>query len=388
MGKRVRAVRSGDRISSIDILRGFALLGIVLVNILGFNATFFDFGGYYNNLPDETQQHFYNIYISLTADKFIFLFSFLYGYGIFIQYHRFQKRGQNFPPFFTRRMSGLALFGVLHIVLLWAGDILFLYAIAGMILLLLRRLKTAWLLLLALFFYFFIGIWLFIDVWLPLPDAMSSTCTECLSKAIEGYASGNYADALWIRLHEYAAFRYINLFYYLPKIIGISLFGFIASKFNLHQLIKNSRKKWALTWVAISVMAVLVYFNYEKMVDFESPFANAVYMSGYELMNILIATSWIVLILIVGSVERIAGILKPVALVGRASLTNYLMQSLILSVIFYGWGFGMIGQTNVKLLALIALLVYALQLIINMLWFTYYDRGPLERLWRKWSYGG
>ena len=123
MLSQVQPIKSAERISSIDILRGFALLGILLVNILGFNASFFDFGGFYNNLPDNLQQHFYNIYISLTADKFIFLFSFLYGYGIFIQFDRFQTRGEPFSPFFTRRMIGLAFFGILHIVLLWAGDI-------------------------------------------------------------------------------------------------------------------------------------------------------------------------------------------------------------------------------------------------------------------------
>jgi uncharacterized protein len=250
-------VNTNNRIASIDILRGFALLGIVLVNTLGFNSSFFDFGGFYSNLPDDFQSRFYSTFISLTADKFIFLYSFLFGYGIYMQYRKFTSKGEGFTSFFNRRMWVLALFGIAHVLFLWAGDILILYALAGFFILLVHKLSSNWQIIIALFFYFFLGIWLTLGVWIPLPDGLSSTCTECLEQAKIIYADGNYIDCLKLRLEEYFAFRNINAIYYL--------------------------------------------------------------------LLILIASSYV----------SVARILNPIALMGKMSLTNYIMQSVLLSIIFY-----------------------------------------------------
>lgn len=386
MKEILKAISFNNRIISIDILRGFALLGIIMVNVLGFNASFFDFGGFYNNIPNDFQKNFYSIYISLTADKFIFLFSFLFGYGIFMQYRRFTEKGKRFTPFFTKRMIVLALFGLLHIIFLWAGDILFLYAIAGFIILLILKSQTKWQLLFALFFYSFIGIWLTIDVWLPLPNALSSTCNECLKEAKIIYSNGNYFECMKLRLLEYYSFRNINLFYYLPKIIGITTFGLIASKYNLHSQLIENKKKWNIILIIITIIGTISYFGYDKIVDFNSPFADAIFMTSYEFMSLFIASTYLLLIFIFASNNIMAKILKPMALMGKMSLTNYLMQSVILSIIFYGWGLGMFGSKEITSLVLISLGIFIFQIIINIIWFKFYNQGPLEKIWRKLSY--
>ncbi|HBG71880.1 MAG: hypothetical protein A2W93_03805 [Bacteroidetes bacterium GWF2_43_63] len=375
-----------ERISSLDILRGFALLGIVVVNSLGFNASFFNFGGYYGSLPDPEQQLFYNVFISLTADKFIFLFSFLFGYGIFMQYRKFKENNQPFGHFFSRRMMLLAMFGMAHVVLLWAGDILLPYAIAGLIVFLLRKAPTVLQLMLAIFFYFFVAFWMAASTCIPLPDSMTSLCTECLGQARIVYSSGNYFEILQLRLHEYADFRNINMFYYLPKIIGITLFGFVASKYFLHKKVAAHKLLWAISLVLIAVVAIIIYLKYESVFSIEGPFAMAAFMAGYELMNLFVASTYLLFILLIASFPAPARLLKPFALMGRMSLTNYLMQSLILGIIFYGWGFGFFGQTNVMMVVGIALAVYVFQIIVNIVWFRFYDSGPLEKVWRTWSY--
>jgi uncharacterized protein len=375
-----------DRIEGIDILRGFALMGILLVNILGFNASFFNFGGFYSSLPNAFQQSFYNVYISLTADKFIFLFSFLFGYGIWMQYEKFRDQSQLFRRFFSRRMFLLAVFGLTHVVLLWAGDILIIYAITGFIFLLLYGLRTRWLIPMALFFYFFISVWLLGDVWLDLPNAMSSTCTECLDTAKLIYSDGNYVQVLALRLQEYFAFRNINAFYYLPKVVGIVIMGFVAARNDLYHLIIKNRKSSFGVLVLLTILSIIIYFGYEKIVDFSSPFANALYMFGYEVMNLFIASTYIVLIILLTSFTSVTAFLKPVAMMGRMSLTNYLMQSLIMAVMFYGWGFGLFGQTNIVMLVCIALGIFVLQMIWSVLWFRSKKQGPLEKLWRDYSY--
>lgn len=386
MNNIISPIKNKERISSIDALRGFALFGIILVNALGFNASFFNFGGFYNNLPDEFQKAFYNIYISLTADKFIFLFSFLFGYGIYLQYNRFKKQKENFAGFFRRRMFILSFFGIIHISFLWAGDILLLYSIAGFIVLLLHKLSTKWQFSFALFFYFFIGIWLTLGVYVKLPDSLSSTCPECLEKAMSIYSTGNYFDDFKLRLYEYFSFRNINAFYYLPKIIGITLFGFIAAKHRFHERVAGNKSKWFIVLIITSAIGAISYFGYEKIVGFESPFANAVYMTGYEFMSLFIASSYLLSIMIIASTKIFSKVLSPVAIMGRMSLTNYIVQSIILSIIFYGWGFGLFGQTDVTKVVLIAVFVYLFQIILNSIWFRFYNQGPLEKLWRKLSY--
>ena len=377
-----------SRITGIDILRGVALFGILLVNILGFNASFFNFGGFYNSLPDEFQRSFYNVYISLTADKFIFLFSFLFGYGIFMQYYKFINNQEKFNGFFVRRMAVLAAFGIIHIVFLWAGDILLIYAIAGFIILLFYRLKTKWLFPLAFLFYFFIAIWLLVDIWIDLPNAMSSTCPECLENAKLIYTENNYYECLKLRIIEYYSFRNINAYYYLPKVIGIVLMGFIASKHDLYNNIISNRTKWTITFLLMTVVSTIIYFGYEKIVDFDSPYANAVYMFGYEMMNLFIALTYMLFIILIVSFNPIAKALKPVADMGRMSLTNYIAQSIILSIIFYGWGLGYFGQTNVVNLVILAVCVYVFQIVISSIWLRYFKQGPLEMIWRKICYSG
>lgn len=374
------------RISALDALRGFALLGIVLVNSLGFNASFFNFGGFYASLPDPFQQEFYKIFISLSADKFIFLFSFLFGYGIYMQYRKWQFNNALFPAFFSRRMLFLALAGIFHIILLWAGDILLLYAIAGMLVLLMRKLPNGLVLGIGFFFYFFIAFWLTAAVHLPLPDALSSTSPESLDQAKIIYANGNFFEVLQLRLIEYLAFHNINLFYYLPKIVGLSLIGFAASSENLHQSIATRRYLWTIIWVFISALGIFLYFNYTKIVDSESDYANAIYMAGYEMMNLFVAGSYFLLIMLLAQGKIGSVILKPFSRLGRMSLTAYLMQSFILAFIFQGWGLGLFGMTEVSNVVLIAVCIFVLQLILAEFWLKHHHQGPLEMLWRKFSY--
>ncbi len=387
MNNKVVPVQSASRISSIDILRGFALFGILIVNILGFNASFFAFGDYYQSLPDEIQRNFYNVFISLTADKFIFLFSFLFGYGIFMQIEKFKLTSAAFSSFFSRRMLALFLFGVAHVLFLWAGDVLILYAIAGFVVLILHRLSSGLIGFLALVFYFFIGFWMAAGVHFSLPDALSSTCPHCMDQALDTYRNGNYIQCLQLRMHEYFAFRYINMLYYLPKIIGIILIGFLCSRYHLHKRIADNRKTWSVILLFIAVAAAFAYFFHETIVNFEQPYAMAVYMSTYEFMNLLMASAYLLFILIIASYAGVARLLKPMAYMGRMSLTNYLMQSLVMAFIFYGWGLRLFGQTNVTFILQLALFIFIGQLILNVLWFRYFNQGPFEKLWRRLSYG-
>jgi len=388
MPAEIIAVNNKSRIESLDILRGFALFGIALVNVFGFNASFFDFGGFYNNLSDPAQQKFYHTFIGLTADKFIFLYSFLFGYGFFLQFNKYSTQGSKFTKYYKRRLTFLALFGIAHILFLWAGDILLLYAIGGSILFSLRKVSGKILILIGFFFYFFISIWLVISIWIPLPNGLSSTCTDCLNDALQIYPTGTYLECLKLRLLEYYSFRNINILYYLSKVLGIFIFGFIASQNKVHERINENRIKWVGIFLLIACVGLLLYFFYEKgvlkLVPVDSNFMNAIYMGVYELMNLFMALSYILFILLLASYKF--NVLKPFVYVGRMSLTNYIMQSLIFSIIFYGWGFGEFGMQEPTKFIWYAVGVFIFQLIFSYFWLKTKKQGPLEWLWRKLSY--
>jgi uncharacterized protein len=386
----IRPTALPNRIHSIDILRGIAVLGIGVVNILGFNASFFDFGGFYNNLEDPEQLSFYQVFISLTADKFIFIFSFLFGYGVYFQYRNFDFDESKFTVFFKRRMFYLALFGIAHIVLLWAGDILLLYALAGMFLFFFRHASNTIQLSLGIIFYFFISVWLILYIWIPLPNALSSTCTECLSDALNIYPTGTVWQCFQLRITEYFAFRNINMFYYLPKAIGIFFFGFLASKLDLHDIISKNIRASLLFLVFLGAIAGLTWHYYEQVIFWalpdESRFINPVYMFGYELMNLLVAGFYIMIIMVLASISESRKLLMPLSFVGRMSLTNYIFQSIVFSVIFYGWGFGLFGSQKPSEIIWYAIVLFLFQVIISSVWLNYHKQGPLEWIWRKLSY--
>lgn len=388
MTASVSALKPKFRIQSLDILRGFALLGVALVNVLGFNASFFDFGGFYHNLPDPIQQNFYFILIGLTADKFIFLYSFLFGYGFYLQYQKYDTEGHQFTNYYLRRLFFLALFGVSHVVFLWAGDILLTYAFAGLLLFFLRKLPGQFLLLIGFGLYFFISIWLVLSIWIPLPNALSSTCTECLDDALIIYPTGNYFEILKLRLYEYFAFRNINLLYYLPKVMGILIFGFLASQNKLHEKISVSPKKWMIVFAIMAGISVILYFYYEslvfKLLPADSNYINALFMGAYELMNLFMAISYILLIILLSTFRF--NILKPLIYVGRMSLTNYIMQSVLFSIVFYGWGFGKFGMKEPLVIIWYAIGIFVVQLILSYFWLKNKKQGPLEWLWRKLAY--
>lgn len=388
MAEEIKSIASKNRIQSLDVLRGFALLGIALVNVLGFNASFFDFGGYYDNLPNPEQQKFYHTLISLTADKFIFIYSFLFGYGFHLQYSKYGSEKSAFKNYYIRRLLFLAIFGIIHIIFLWAGDILLLYAIGGFILLIIRKVPAKTALIVGFIFYFFISIWLIISIWIPLPNGLSSTCTECMKDALQIYPVGNYFECLKLRIFEYYSFRNINLFYYLPKVIGVFVFGSYASQFKLHNRISAQRLKWFGVFLLIAIIGIILYFYYEKWVFYLLPdnnsYMNSVYMGAYELMNLFIALSYILFIMLLTTFKF--NLFAPFTFVGRMSLSNYIMQSLLFSIIFYGWGMGKFGMKEPGILIWYAISIYIFQLILSYFWLKIKKQGPLEWLWRKLSY--
>jgi len=387
-----RPTNPKERISQIDILRGFALFGILLVNVFGYNSSFFDFSGFYKTFEDTLNSTVFDLVIGFGADKFIFIFSFLFGVGFSIMYLKYYDDERAFSRLYLRRLLVLMMFGIIHIVFFWAGDILFSYSLMGMILLLSRKLRSGLLLFLSVFLYFFPVIYIALESIFPfLPSALSSVTEITMPKVIDIYSSGSYLEIFKLRIHEYFAFRNINLIYYAPKVLSLFFLGYLFYKHKYFERINSSKSKYFVVFIILISIGIFLNLFTENIVNSlanpeTSPFYTAIYMGVFEVTNIFLGFSYILLVLILSKVSKIKTILNPLKYVGRMALTNYLMQSVIFTTIMYSYGFGYFGSLQPWQLLIFAIVVFVIQIIFSKIWLQNFRFGPLEWAWRKSTY--
>jgi len=386
--------KPSERIIQIDILRGFALFGVLLVNVFGYHSSFFDFSGFYASFTDPLNSSVFNLLIGYGADKFIFIFSLLFGMGFSMMYAKYRSNESYFFPLYLRRLLILMAFGIIHIVFFWAGDILFSYSLMGIILLLSRKLNSHILLFLSVFLYFLpIGYIALESIFPFLPSALSSVTDIQLPEVIEIYSKGSFQEIFNLRITEYWAFRNINLIYYAPKVLSLFIFGYLFHKHHFIKKINSSVTKYFIMALVLLAFGIILTINTNSIVDTiaqsnTNPLYTAIYMAVFEVSNIFLGFSYTILILVLSQISFTKTLLNPLQYVGRMALTNYLMQSLIFTSLMYSYGFGLFGNLQPWQLVLLAIVVYIFQIIFSKLWLKYYRFGPMEWLWRKGSYSG
>ncbi len=381
-----------DRNIQIDILRGFALFGVLLVNVFGYNSSFFDFSGFYGSFTDDINSTIYEFVINYGADKFIFIFSFLFGSGFAIMYSKYKFNEKYFLRLYTRRLLVLMMFGIIHIVFFWAGDILFSYSVIGFILLISRKFSSKTLLLLSFIVYFFPILYLSLEnIFTFLPDALSSVTNIKMPEVIKIYSKGSYGEILKLRWYEYTAFRNINLIYYAPKVMSLFLLGYVSYKNNFLKRINSSKIQFfILGIILISIGITLNLFTKDLVVflasSWDNPYSTATYMGIYELANIFLGVSYILIIVVLSETPFLKTLLNPLKYIGRTALSNYLLQTIIFTTIMYSYGFGLFASFKPWELILSALFLFSIQIIASFIWLQYFKFGPAEWIWRKLTY--
>jgi uncharacterized protein len=389
---RVKPINPANRLDQIDILRGVALFGILMVNVFGYHASFYHFGEFYRGLEDPFQKSVFNWMVNLGSDKFIFMFSTLFGFGMWMLGEKFSRQEARFKAFFLRRMLWLCGFGLLHILLFWAGDILLIYGILGLVLFSIRKLRLRVLFSLSVFFYFFTAFYLVIRIYLPgLPDPMSTLTNLTMDEIKEVYSTGSFIETMKWRINEYIVFRNINLLYYMPKVLALFILGYLAGKTGMLGKININLTQSLMLILLFLIMGLVFIFRLENILYFfttpDSDAVMPVYIAIYEIGNLFMGLGYILMVLVVAKTKwgnTMLGILKYA---GRMPLTNYLLQSLIFTTIFYGYGFGYFGKIDPSEFLIWALIVFVIQIIISKLWLMRFRFGPLEFLWRRLSYG-
>jgi uncharacterized protein len=395
-----------QRIQIIDILRGFAIFGILLVNMALFNHTIYaqalsldEASGTLERLARWGIQFF-------AEGKFYSIFAFLFGLGLAIQYHRAQDRGTRFVPFFLRRMLVLLGIGLIHAYLFWIGDILILYAVLAVVVLLLFRNRRPRTLL----------IWTVVFLIVPLlinsallglaalgratPDgaalvdraiAEQQRSYQALSaQADQVYVSGTFAEITRQRVQD-MTFIYFTWPFMAFNVLAMMLPGLYAGGRRIFDDISGHlpliRKLW-LWGLIVGVLGNLVYVIAGQMSNRSDPSPQLILALigqtfGAPALSIFYMTS-LVLLTQTAIWERR---LQPLASVGRMAISNYLLQTLICTTLFYGYGFGLYGQVGAPAGVLLTLAIYVLQIPLSVWWLRYFRFGPIEWLWRSLTYG-
>jgi len=384
----------------MDVLRGFALLGILVMNIQSFAMV----GAAYDNPTAYGDLNGANflvwLFSHLFADqKFLSIFSMLFGAGIILRWQKAECSGARASRLHYRRVVWMILFGLLHAYLLWYDDILYAYGMCGLFVYLFRRkspttLVTSSLVLAAIGSLIPIGLGLFwVPHWSPQTEANFieewQPSPQLVDEELAAYR-GSWIDQMSDRAPTALETETsVFLTFHVRKASSLMLLGMALFKLRaFHAEWSRRRYLWLLgtgLLVRIPMIVAGVVQNFAKNWDIWYSYylgAQYNYWGSY-----LVALGWTGLIMLWCKSTRSSSLKERIAAVGRMAFSNYILQTVICTTIFYGHGFGYFGSVSRTGQILMVFSIYAAQLVIAPLWLRHFRFGPLEWLWRSLTYG-
>ena len=393
-----------ERADILDVLRGFALLGVLLDNVFGFTGYGFMLQQNREALSTWPADGILGLAeLAFVKGKFYSLFSLLFGIGFSIILIRNEQKGINPLKVFYRRLTILLLFGAAHIFLLWEGDILFLYALLGFLLPLFRKCTDKTLLIWAAVL---IASPILIDIIKVLLNFKAGAFLETVALNIDKRTGVPVDDSFrqylykeesgWREWRNWQTSGFFWRYSYIiesnrpQKVLGMFLLGFYAGRKMIYANLENNislfkkLRKWGFI-IGIPANLAMAYFEIDRksipnVMGLADTFFYAVGVVPLSLAYVSsICLMWV----------RTKGNTrwKTLAPVGRMALTNYLMQTILGIIIFYGVGFGLGGDMGPTYFFPIALGIYVVQVIYSNWWFIYFNYGPVEWIWRQLTYG-
>ncbi len=383
-------ITQNNRTVIVDIIRGFALFGVLIANLEGFISFALPESQaelLTNTAADKATEHFASLFIE---GKFITIFSMLFGYGFGMLMERVSQKGVHANLFFVRRMIILFLLALLHIAFWW-GEILNVYAMAGLLMLLFRNVQTKNLIWLGLFLLFICGpfVQALKIIFLPPADkelsaSLAAYENNMLSGSLLSIAKANYKIVWYIFFERWSQWR--DVLEALGKFfLGYFIFrkGYLQDDGANIILIKKIFRVAlvvALLYLIKKTVVEIFYVTYEgkasSIIDYM--FSNM----GILSLSLVYCTSLIQLY----HYKKNMKIFPALASVGMMSLTNYLSQTVFYCFFFYGFGLSMLGKMHMQWIIPLGLLVFALQIFISLFWIKHFLFGFAEWIWRMLSY--
>jgi uncharacterized protein len=397
----MRPVGTGERMEIVDVIRGFAVFGILLVNMVMFNSPQQLAASSVEWWPAPVDQIARAAIAFFAEGKFYSIFSILFGLGLAIQADRAQARGAAIERLYLTRLLVLLLIGVTHAFLIWWGDILTIYAVLGLLLIFFRECKprtlVVWTIVLLLIpIVLLCGLALLMLVLHVVPEASEVWVTieaemekveAGIDASVQAYAHGTFREIAAQRAAD-VAFTYQNLVMLGPMFLALFLIGLNLGKQEFFRDVpaRLPRVRGALPWIAaLGLIGNGIYAAAQSL----SPFSPARFLSValWVVAAPALALAYVSVILLLWQRPVWKRLLRLLAPVGRMALTNYLLQSLVCTTLFYSYGFGLYGKVSPSVGLVLTVVIFLLQIPLSVWWLNRFRFGPMEWVWRSLTYG-
>ncbi|MCY7422090.1 MAG: DUF418 domain-containing protein [Chitinophagaceae bacterium] len=387
-----------DRLITVDALRGFALLGIMLAHFIFWYTA--------GPLPQEIYSKYQglgstiaNLFTELfVSGKFFAFFSFLFGLSFYLQMRGLEQDQRTFISRYAWRLTLLMVIGVIHHAM-WQGDILSIYVPLGFVLLAMRKLNNKWILIL--------GILLAINVPGKIYEAANFLLSKTGAPNFGDFAkdASQYNEVItkgsWLTIFKYNLSRFITKFQFqvdsgrIYITLGFFLLGTYVGRKKWFETLEDTRptikkicKRSALIMV-LALAAGLGMFGLDAALKLgwqQNPVAGYIFSIFYQVYNaamVIFFISGLTLLMYRTSWQKL---FYPMAAVGKMALTSYITQTVFGLLLFYGVGFGLYGKTSPGTNFIIAIGFFVLQVFFSRWYLQYFNYGPLEWLWRSGTY--
>lgn len=398
-GGMAMPVRKKERFAILDILRGFALVGIAVANFPEFALFTFLKPDAVAAMPTAGADRWVRFLQYVFVDgKFYTIFSLLFGIGFSIIISNAMRRGASGFRIFYRRMAILLGFGFVHLMFIWSGDILMLYALMGMLLPLFRNCSDRTLLSWA-------AVLLFVPVIIDFACEFAGVSLSAGVVRLQQHYCAKYGItddnfAYWLR----DADSYGGVFQFLVqgalvrvqefvdgnryfKVMGLFLIGFCIGRRRMYAhtvMRRRMLRRVALTGCCAGLPLSVVYAW--SAVN-GHPWGNAAHSLLYFVSVYIVGFAYVVAICLVYNRHPRARVFSLFSAPGRMALTNYIGQSVWGMAIYYGIGLGLGASMGLSLVVPVAVGVWLVEALFSLLWLRFFNFGPLEWIWRMLTYG-
>jgi uncharacterized protein len=372
------------RIDAIDVLRGIALFGVLMVNLVTeFRVSIFEQflpPGGSTQAIDSFVQWFVSVFLE---SKAFALFSLLFGVGLAIQFEHLAVSGSR-ARLLVRRLVVLLAFGLVHFVFIWNGDILTEYALVGLVALPFLYSPSAVLAVASLSLLAF-----FLSLPLLLPPSFWPTqawIQQHIAEANHVYSAGSYTDILSLSAREipYIVPLHMDV---AARTLALFLMGILAWRVGLlSKPTQNKRLLVGIATIALPLGTALSLLDTVGPHSTWAPLARSIWWL-IPLGPVVLALGYAGAVISLVSFAKVGLVLRLFGPLGRMAFTNYLLQSLVFCWIFFGYGLGYFGHLGAAQTLALGLIVYAIQIAGSTWWLRRFRFGPVEWLWRTLMYG-